>query len=87
MLEIKKQIAGVIAGVIAETAPGAGMDADAIAALLEYPPDEKMGDLALPCFKLSKVLRCAPVKIADTLATGLDGACPCVGGRLSELLP
>ena len=92
MLEVKKQIAGVIAGVIAETAPGAGMDADAIAALLEYPPDEKMGDLALPCFKLSKVLRCAPVKIADTLATGLDGACPCVarvesvGGYLNFFL-
>jgi len=35
---------------------------------LEYPPDEKMGDLALPCFKLSRVLRCAPPKIAMTLA-------------------
>ncbi len=37
-----------------------------IAAMLEYPADKKMGDLALPCFKLSRVLRKAPPMIADS---------------------
>ena len=31
-----------------------------------------MGDLALPCFKLSRTLRSSPVKIADTLAAALS---------------
>lgn len=38
-----------------------------ISAFLEYPPEPEMGDLALPCFKLSKVLRKSPVVIADEL--------------------
>ena len=39
-----------------------------LAASLEYPPGPAMGDLALPCFKLSKVLRRAPPEIAAALA-------------------
>ena len=40
--------------------------------MLEYPPDDKMGDLALPCFKLSRSLRMPPVKIAAELAAGFS---------------
>ena len=36
--------------------------------MLEYPPDETMGDLALPCFKLSRTLRRSPIEIASRLA-------------------
>lgn len=39
--------------------------------MLEYPADSKMGDIALPCFKLSKILRKAPVMIADGLCAKL----------------
>ena len=46
-------------------------DEEKIAQMLEYPPDEKMGDIALPCFKLSKALRRAPVQIAAQLADNL----------------
>lgn len=35
--------------------------------MLEYPPDDNMGDVALPCFKLSKVLRKSPTQIAEEL--------------------
>ena len=42
--------------------------------MLEYPPDTTMGDLAFPCFKLSKTLRRAPVQIAATIAEGLSGS-------------
>ena len=39
---------------------------------LEYPPEPEMGDLALPCFKLSRILRKSPVAIADSLVDSLD---------------
>lgn len=39
--------------------------------LLETPADSKMGDLALPCFKLSKLLRTRPDGIAAELAGAL----------------
>lgn len=44
------------------------LDIEEICDMLEYPADRKMGDLALPCFKLSKTLRKAPAMIADSLA-------------------
>ena len=40
--------------------------------MLEYPADRKMGDLALPCFKLSKVLRKAPPMIAASLGEAVN---------------
>ena len=42
-----------------------GLDQDEIYALLEYPPDEKLGDLALPCFKFSKIFKKPPHVIAE----------------------
>lgn len=42
-----------------------------ISAMLEYPADKKMGDLALPCFKLSKIMRKAPPVIAKELADSI----------------
>ncbi len=38
-----------------------------VADFLEVPPNTDMGDFALPCFKLSKVMRKSPVAIADDL--------------------
>lgn len=35
--------------------------------MLEVPPNPEMGDFALPCFKLSKILRKAPHMISDML--------------------
>ena len=67
MITIKKNIAEKISAKIAAVY-GAEMAAADIEAMLEYPPDSKMGDLALPCFKLSRTLRNAPVKIAQSIA-------------------
>lgn len=47
--------------------PAATLDENELLSMLEYPPDASMGDLALPCFKLAKVLRQAPPKIATML--------------------
>lgn len=45
----------------------APLTAAEICDMLEYPADRKLGDVALPCFKLSKTLRKAPPKIAEEL--------------------
>ena len=39
--------------------------------MLEYPADRKLGDVAFPCFKLSKTLRKAPQKIAEDLCAAV----------------
>ena len=73
MLKIKLQIAEKILEGVHAINPAAELTASDIAAMLEYPPDATMGDLAFPCFKLSKTLRRAPVQIAATIAEGLEG--------------
>ena len=75
MLEIKNAIAARIVEKLKELNPDVTMDVREAASMLEYPPDSKMGDLALPCFKMSKILRMAPVKIAATIADGLNAPC------------
>ena len=52
------------------------ISADAIPDSLEYPPDTAMGDLAFPCFKLSRTLRAAPPVIANKLYTELSANLP-----------
>ncbi|MBQ2255689.1 MAG: arginine--tRNA ligase [Clostridia bacterium] len=76
MLKIKQLIAQNILEGVKGINPAAELTADELAGMLEYPPDDAMGDLALPCFKLAKSLRRAPVMIAQTLADGMN--CPCV---------
>jgi arginyl-tRNA synthetase len=61
MINLKNNIADVLAG-------ACGIDAGIISNMLEYPPEKKMGDLSLPCFKLSRELKKAPVAIASSLA-------------------
>ncbi len=48
--------------------------AEEIVNMLEYPPNPEMGDLAFPCFRLSKVLRRSPVQIATDIASNLCGS-------------
>ena len=72
MINIKKMIADAIVARVLEMKNDAELDAATVSAMLEYPPDSKMGDLALPCFKLSKLLRSSPVKIAEGVAEGFS---------------
>lgn len=60
-MDIKSQLSNSIAQCI-------GLSSSDISAMLETPPDPKMGDAALPCFKLAKPLRKAPPKIAAEIA-------------------
>lgn len=68
---IKKRIADKIVAGVRAINPDAEMNAQDVALMLEYPPDSNMGDLAFPCFKLSKTLRRAPVQIASALCEHL----------------
>ena len=74
MLKIKRRIAQNIFTTIKNANPNAETEVSEIEALLEYPPNADMGDLAFPCFKLSKMLRRSPVQIAAELAPTLNDA-------------
>ena len=71
MLTLKKKTAALIADAIESNFAGGLLSSDEIFGMLEYPPDKTMGDIALPCFRLSKSLRRSPVQIAETLASAI----------------
>ena len=68
MLVLKKKTASLISEAINGSFGEGLLSETEIFAMLEYPPDKNMGDLALPCFRLSKALRRSPVEIAKVLA-------------------
>ena len=73
MLKIKEKLAVKIVEQLVAANPQIGLTKEDIAGMLEYPPDSSMGDLALPCFKLSKSMRRSPVQIATELAPLVRG--------------
>lgn len=72
MLTIKQMIAERLHTGIGAFGVPAPESAELVS-LLEYPPDEGMGDLAFPCFRLSKLLRRSPAQIAEALVGCLTG--------------
>ena len=88
MQKIKIQIAEELKTQIQNINSAATLETEEIVQMLEYPPDANLGDLALPCFKLSKTLRRSPVQIAEQLASGIEGCeavaeCKAVNGYLN----
>ena len=73
MQYFKQKAADALYTAISELTADSGLSADDIFSLLEYPPDTTMGDVAFPCFRLSKALRMAPPKIAAELCEKLAG--------------
>ena len=71
MQTIKSRIAEKIVSAVVQINAEAQLNVQDVAAMLEYPPDSNMGDLAFPCFKLSKLLRRSPVQIATSLCEAL----------------
>ena len=57
-----------------------GLGVEALAGLIETPPDPEMGDYALPCFTFAKTMRKAPNLIAEELASRIQAA-----GRIAEV--
>jgi arginyl-tRNA synthetase len=66
---LAQEVAARLAPLLPEAA---GLDVDAIVALLAPPPKPELGEFAFPCFRLAKALRGAPPKIAAELAAKLD---------------
>lgn len=64
MISIKDIVADIISKCI-------DVNRNDICNMLEYPPDLKMGDVALPCFKLSRILKKSPKKIASELVDNI----------------
>ena len=87
MLVLKKKTADLLSLEVEKKFGQNLLSSDEIFAMLEYPPDKTMGDIALPCFRLSKTLRRSPVQIAEALKEGIS--CPeyvevsAVGGYLN----
>lgn len=78
-MDYKKYIAGKIS---------AGENVGDLSKFIEVPPDRTLGDYALPCFKLSKILRLPPMKIAEDLKNSfipddVIESCSAVGGYLN----
>lgn len=65
-----------------------GVSQEELRGFLENPPDTSLGDYALPCFKLSKILKLSPLKIAEDLKNkfpvgDIISECSAVGGYLN----
>lgn len=67
-----KKIRNTIANKICEIISSDQICVDKLCDLFEAPPNPEMGDLALACFQLSKVLRKSPVVIAAELSEALN---------------
>ena len=78
MKKLKKEAEALLIEAIGKSFPNIQGELN-IFDMLEYPPDTSMGDLALPCFKLSKVLRSSPIKIAEVLSENIES------GSFSEI--
>ena len=72
-MDMKLQIAGRIADAAAASFENCALTAQDVTAMLETPPDKKLGDYALPCFRLAKTLRKGPPMIASALAEKMTG--------------
>lgn len=70
-METKALIAKTVADAVEQAYPGVEVGIE-YEALLEVPPDSKMGDFAFPCFKLSKALRMGPPMIAKKLSENIN---------------
>ena len=89
-MDLKERIAQSVSKAAAGAFEGCALTAEEIGAMLETPPERKLGDYALPCFRLSKVLRKGPPMIAAALAERIDcpalERCEVVGGYLNFFL-
>ncbi len=66
---IKKETAKAVYSAISDIGYSDLFDINNITEMLEYPPNPENGDLAFPCFRLSKIMRKSPAAIAIDLAS------------------
>ncbi|MBQ9704413.1 MAG: arginine--tRNA ligase, partial [Clostridia bacterium] len=67
MFNFKKAVSYDLLNCIKSLSPDVQLTENDIQSMFEYPPDANLGDLAVPCFKLSRILRKAPAVIAQMI--------------------
>lgn len=78
MISLKKEAAKAVYNTAKNAFSSAEIPSESeIFAMLEYPPDDSMGDIAFPCFRLSRALHAAPPVIAGKICAELENALPC----------
>lgn len=81
MTELKKQISSAICSYFSNIE----LSEEELCTYFDVPPNPEMGDMALACFKLSKLLRKSPVVIAKELSENLSlDALPSISQIRSE---
>ena len=70
--------------IVDRAAAAGGLDPSTVRELLAVPPEESMGDYALPCFALAKELRRNPAQIAAEIAARIEPETGS-GGRIASV--
>jgi arginyl-tRNA synthetase len=68
MNNFKNTVAKDLFSCISQFSSDISLTVDDILSMFEYPPDSSLGDIAFPCFKLSRILRKAPPMIAKEIS-------------------
>ena len=76
MQKFKYAVASKLKDVLSGISIDINLGTEDIVNMFEYTPNSSLGDIAFPCFKLSKILRKSPVMIAQELSSKLE--CECI---------
>ncbi len=68
MQNFKNTVASDLLECISKLSSEVALTKENIYEMFEYPPDSSLGDIAFPCFKLSRILRKAPPVIAKEIS-------------------
>lgn len=68
MNNFKNLVAKDLLNCLKSISPELELTADDLISMFEYPPDSSLGDIAFPCFKLSRIFRKAPPVIANEIS-------------------
>ena len=74
MQNFKTTVAADLLDAISKLADNVELTLDDVYSMFEYPKDASLGDIAFPCFKLSKILRKAPPVIAKELSESFSSS-------------
>ena len=87
MNNFKNLVAKDLLSCIKGISPDVELSTEDLMSMFEYPPDSSLGDIAFPCFKLSRIFRKAPPVIAkeieDTFASSVVSSAKAVNGYLN----
>ena len=68
MYNFKNTVAQDLLTCLTKLSDGINLTKEEVMDMFEYPPDSSLGDIAFPCFKLSRILRKAPPVIAKEIS-------------------